>query len=378
VRVCSCLYVCSCVCTCVPLCVCVCVCVCSRSCVCAFVCVRVFNVCAKFIQNSKNCYLQALNLQGNSISAEGVAALVDALLQNEKTQIEEMFLGYNPIGDDGARQLWDLVAGTGTVSLHTLCVCKCDITDIGAKILLEASTSTTSPLRRIDLSYNAIGDGIMRQFQKKKLVWINLASVIDLAAPTMPQPLEAQPGVCDARLFLTDGPLEEKARLKQAEEARRTSQSSYAARKHVATWRNMPAPIPPSKPAPRAATTAATVTLQRAATLGALYGGRLGPADLHAGGMAHYPRSHLHGPLGAARDEYGITLVPTKGGIKMGQGLDFLKDQRERGTVYGNIMGAEEGLRAVAYGVGAGKGGNRLQARGLKGAPVNDMLGRGV
>jgi len=58
------------------LCVCVCVCVRSRSCVCAFVCVRVFNVCAKFIQNSKNCYLQALNLQGNSISAEGVAALV--------------------------------------------------------------------------------------------------------------------------------------------------------------------------------------------------------------------------------------------------------------------------------------------------------------
>ena len=270
------------------------------------------------------------------------------------------------------------MAGTGTVSLHTLCVCKCDITDIGAKILLEASTSTTSPLRRIDLSYNAIGDGIMRQFQKKKLVWINLASAIDLAAPTMPQPLEAQPGVCDARLFLTDGPLEENARLKQAEEARRTSQSSYAARKHVTTWRNMPAPIPPSKPAPRAATTAATVTLQRAATLGALYGGRLGPADLRVGGMAHYPRSHLHGPLGAARDEYGITLVPVKGGIKMGQGLDFLKDQRERGTVYGNIMGAEEGLRAVAYGVGAGKGGNRLQARGLKGAPVNDMLGRGV
>jgi len=41
-------------------------------------------------------------------------------------------------------------------------------------------------------------------------------------------------------------------------------------------------------------------------------------------------------------------------------------------------MGTEEGLRAVTYGVGAGKGGNWLQVRGLKGAPVNDMYGRGV
>jgi hypothetical protein len=44
----------------------------------------------------------------------------------------------------------------------------------------------------------------------------------------------------------------------------------------------------------------------------------------------------------------GITLVPKYGGINVGQGLDFLKNNRERGTVYGNIMGAEEGLRAVA------------------------------
>jgi len=65
-----------------------------------------------------------------------------------------------------------------------------------------------------------------------------------------------------------------------------------------------------------------------------LSGGRLGPTDFHVGGMARYPRSHVHGPLGAARDEYGITLVPGKGDIKMGQGLDFLKDQREGGTVY--------------------------------------------
>ncbi len=55
-----------------------------------------------------------------------------------------------------------------------------------------------------------------------------------------------------------------------------------------------------------------------------------------------------------------------------------LQNHRERGTVYGNIMGAEEGLRAVAHGVGAGKAANRLHARGLKGTPVNAWLGKGI
>jgi len=329
----------------------------------------------------KNRHLQAINLQGNAITAEGVSLLVQALTQSEGSCLEQLFLGFNPIGDDGARQLWDLVAGDSCALVHTLCLCKSEVTDIGAKLLLEASSAHASPLRRVDLSYNAIGQAVMGQFQKKKLQWVNLASAIDVCAPSLPVPGDAQPGVCDARLYLTEGPLEGKARLEQAHQARRASQSSRAARKHVQTWRNMPAPAPPSKPTGHRqadASAAPTVTLQGAASLGPLYGGRLGPADVRAGGLAHYPRSHLHGPLGAARDEYGITLVPQRGAIKMGHGLDFLKDQGERGTVYGNIMGAEEGLRAVAHGVGGGKGGNRMNARGLKGAPVNLWLGKGV
>ena len=326
----------------------------------------------------KNRHLQAINLQGNAITEEGVSLLVQALAQSDSSALEQIFLGFNPVGDNGARQLWELVAGESCALVHTLCLCKCDITDIGAKLLLEASTASASPLRRIDLSYNAIGQGVMGQFQKRKLQWVNLASAINVAGPSLPVQGDAQVGVCDARLFLTEGPLEGKARMEQAHEARRASQSSRAARKHVQTWRNMPAPVPPCQPPLRAASAAPTVTLQGAASLGPLYGGRLGPADLRAGGITHYPRSHLHGPLGAARDEYGITLVPKQGAIKMGGGLDFLKDHGERGTVYGNIMGAEEGLRAVAHGVGGGKGANRINGRGLKGAPVNIWLGKGV
>jgi len=60
---------------------------------------------------TKNCHLQALNLQGNAITAQGVALLVHALSQNEKTCIQEVFLGFNPIGDDGAHHLWEVVSG---------------------------------------------------------------------------------------------------------------------------------------------------------------------------------------------------------------------------------------------------------------------------
>jgi hypothetical protein len=50
---------------------------------------------------------------------------------------------------------------------------------------------------------------------------------------------------------------------------------------------------------------------------------------------------------------------------------------RERGTVYGNIGGAREGLVAVARGVGNGKAVNAVNRRGLKCAPVGLWEGKG-
>ena len=108
--------------------------------------------------------------------------------------------------------------------MHTLCLCKCQITDIGAKLILEASSSSLSPLRRVDLSYNTVSTGVMKSFQNKKILWVNLASAIDVSPACMPVPGIAEPKGCDARVYLTDGPLETKARERQAEEARRASQ----------------------------------------------------------------------------------------------------------------------------------------------------------
>eukprot|EP00960_Hanusia_phi_P031769 749481-Hanusia_phi.AAC.3 len=48
-------------------------------------------------------------------------------------------------------------------------------------------------------------------------------------------------------------------------------------------------------------------------------------------------------------------LLPKKGAIKFGEGLDFLKDNMDRGTLYGWIGGEFEGLRPVAQDVGHGK-----------------------
>jgi hypothetical protein len=56
----------------------------------------------------------------------------------------------------------------------------------------------------------------MGHFTRRKLQWINLASAIDLAVPREPTLGEATPGVCDARLLLTDGPLEDNVSLHDA------------------------------------------------------------------------------------------------------------------------------------------------------------------
>ena len=44
--------------------------------------------------------------------------------------------------------------------------------------------------------------------------------------------------------------------------------------------------------------------------------------------------------------------------------------------MYGYAGGQEEGLRAVARGVGDGKGGNHMHLKGLKQAPVNLWQGK--
>ena len=155
----------------------------------------------------KNCTLRAINLQGNGLNAESVAALADALAQNEESCLEELLLGFNPIGDDGVHRLWGLVAGSAAAQIHTLCLCKCDVTDVGAKLMLQAASAADSPLRRVDLSYNAISEPVMAHFQRRKLQWVNLASAIDVAVPGGAGQGEPVLGVCDARLMLSDGPL---------------------------------------------------------------------------------------------------------------------------------------------------------------------------
>jgi len=57
--------------------------------------------------------------------------------------------------------------------------------------------------------------------------------------------------------------------------------------------------------------------------------------------------------------------------------MAFINDDGGRGTVYGNIMGAREGLVALSRGgVGDGKGVNRVNRMGLKCAPVSRWQGK--
>ncbi|KAJ1484317.1 hypothetical protein T484DRAFT_1894507 [Baffinella frigidus] len=270
--------------------------------------------------------LSALNLQGNLISVAGVEVLVAAVRARppEHAVLEELWLGFNPLGDEAAVCLSTLALSNGGRALKSLDLCKTELSEDGAKLLLHHVQSDESAWARLDLSFNAISEQTMASFARAKV---------------------------------------------QAEEARKGSLSSSAAQRHVGIWRTMPPPIGKRAPAPSARDPAPTDTLQRAAAMGPLYGGQLvaGPR----GGFQH--AGNMHGML---RDEYGITVAAARGGIKHGDGLDFLRDRGGRGTVYGWGGGQEEGLRAVARGVGDGKGPNHIQVRGLKQAPVNLWQGK--
>jgi hypothetical protein len=201
---------------------------------------------------------------------------------------------------------------------------------------------------------------------------VNAGSRIEPSAearPTAATLSEHSPCGCDAARYVCErgaqGAAARHTRARQADAARRASLATPAAHRHRAAWRAMPPPAGRRAEPPAPASPVPTSTLQRAAAMGPLFGGRLAAAP--GGGFA---------AVGEVRDEFGVTMAAARGGIKHGDGLDFLRDRGGRGTVYGWIGGQEEGLRVLARGVGDGKGANHVQLRGLKQAPVHLWQGK--
>mmetsp|Transcript_11090 Transcript_11090/g.26633 ORF Transcript_11090/g.26633 Transcript_11090/m.26633 type:complete len:1650 (-) Transcript_11090:171-5120(-) len=84
---------------------------------------------------STNTSLQLFNLEGNFIHDEGVHAIADGLLANPKTQLKELFLGWNGIGDEGCLHLARMLESNNM--LEKVGLGENDISSVGARALLN-------------------------------------------------------------------------------------------------------------------------------------------------------------------------------------------------------------------------------------------------
>jgi hypothetical protein len=100
---------------------------------------------------STNTSLQLFNLEGNFIHDEGVHSIADGLLTNSNTQLTELYLGWNGIGDEGCLHLSRMVESNDT--LEKLGLGENDITSVGARALLN-SLSQNKTLNEITGLYH--------------------------------------------------------------------------------------------------------------------------------------------------------------------------------------------------------------------------------
>jgi O-acetyl-ADP-ribose deacetylase (regulator of RNase III) len=101
---------------------------------------------------AENDTLQLLNLEGNFIHDEGIAAIAKGLMENaDKTKLSELYLGWNGIGDEGCIHLGRMLESNTTILRMGLG--ENDITSRGARALLT-SLAANSTLREITGLYH--------------------------------------------------------------------------------------------------------------------------------------------------------------------------------------------------------------------------------
>uniref|UniRef100_A0A8C1VLW0 Uncharacterized protein n=1 Tax=Cyprinus carpio TaxID=7962 RepID=A0A8C1VLW0_CYPCA len=107
---------------------------------------------SSLLRNSQT--LQILRLSDCSISEEGYKALASALRSNPSHLIELDLTGNDP-GPSGVKQLSDLLQDPNC-QLKTLSLCGCSITEKQCLILTSALKSNPSHLRELNLSRNEL------------------------------------------------------------------------------------------------------------------------------------------------------------------------------------------------------------------------------
>ncbi|XP_016382962.1 ribonuclease inhibitor-like [Sinocyclocheilus rhinocerous] len=102
----------------------------------------------------KHCEINTLNLSGCSITAKQCLILTSALKSNP-SHLRKLDLSWNELGDSGVENLSDLLMNP-QCKLEKLDLCDCSFTEKQSLILTSALKSNPSHLRELNLSLNQI------------------------------------------------------------------------------------------------------------------------------------------------------------------------------------------------------------------------------
>ncbi|KAK1803306.1 hypothetical protein P4O66_004088 [Electrophorus voltai] len=131
------------------------------------------------------CKLEKIQLCWCGITEEGCAALASALRSNPSSHLRELNLNYNKPGDSGVKQLSALLEDPHC-KLEKLDLCNCSIPEEGCASLASALRSNpSSNLRELNLNQNNLGDSGVKQLsalledphcklEKLELTWCSI------------------------------------------------------------------------------------------------------------------------------------------------------------------------------------------------------------
>ncbi|XP_036417466.1 NACHT, LRR and PYD domains-containing protein 3-like, partial [Colossoma macropomum] len=109
-----------------------------------------------------HCKQEKIQLSGCSITGKGCAALVKALKSNPSSQLKQLNLNRNKLGDSGVKELSDLLKDPHC-KLEKLQLYDCRVTDDGCAALVKALKSNPLHLKELDLRNNTLGDSGVKE-----------------------------------------------------------------------------------------------------------------------------------------------------------------------------------------------------------------------
>uniref|UniRef100_A0A8C1WG49 NACHT LRR and PYD domain-containing protein n=1 Tax=Cyprinus carpio TaxID=7962 RepID=A0A8C1WG49_CYPCA len=145
-----------------------------------------------------HCKLEKLGLYNCGITDEDCAALTSALRSNP-LHLRELNLSWIKLGDSGVTLLCAVLEDPHC-KLEKLGLCDCGVTDEGCAALSSALRSNPSHLRKLNLSWNKLGDSVkllsdvlQNPHCKLEILWLSDCGVTDEGCAALTSALRSNP-----------------------------------------------------------------------------------------------------------------------------------------------------------------------------------------